>query len=48
MDVNSITHIAGLIGEAGRIQMLTALLDGNGHSASELAIAAAASPQSAS
>jgi DNA-binding transcriptional ArsR family regulator len=48
MDVTSITRIAGLIGEAGRIQMLTALLDGNRHSASELAIAAAVSPQTAS
>ena len=48
MDVNSITRIASLIGEAGRIQMLTALLDGNGHSASELAMAAAVSPQAAS
>ncbi len=48
MDVTSITRVAGLIGEAGRIQMLTALLDGNGHSASELAMAAAVSPQTAS
>jgi DNA-binding transcriptional ArsR family regulator len=48
MDADSITRIAGLIGEAGRIQMLTALLDGNGHSASELAMAAAVSPQTAS
>jgi DNA-binding transcriptional ArsR family regulator len=48
MDVNSITRIAGLIGEAGRIQMLTTLLDGNRHSASELAMAAAVSPQTAS
>jgi len=48
MDVTSITNIAGLIGEAGRIQMLTTLLDGNGHSASELAIAASVSPQTAS
>ena len=48
MDADSITHIAGLIGEAGRIQMLTALLDGNSHSASELAMAAAVSPQTAS
>lgn len=48
MDVSSITRIAALIGEPGRIQMLTALLDGNGHSASELATAAAASPQTAS
>lgn len=48
MDANSITRIASLIGEAGRIRMLTALLDGNGHSASELAMAAAVSPQTAS
>src|SRR6202051_1617023 len=48
MNANSLTRIAGLIGEAGRIQMLTALLDGNGHSASELAMAAAVSPQTAS
>jgi DNA-binding transcriptional ArsR family regulator len=48
MDASSITRVAGLIGEAGRIQMLTVLLDGNGHSASELAMAAAASPQTAS
>ena len=48
MDVTSITRIAGLIGEAGRIRMLTALLDGNSHSASELAMAAAVSPQTAS
>jgi len=48
MHATSITRIAGLIGEAGRIQMLTALLDGKGHSASELAMAAAVSPQTAS
>jgi DNA-binding transcriptional ArsR family regulator len=48
MDVTSITRIAGLVGEAGRIQMLTALLDGNGHTASELAMAASVSPQTAS
>jgi DNA-binding transcriptional ArsR family regulator len=48
MDSTSITRIAGLVGEAGRIQILTALLDGNGHSASELAMAAAVSPQTAS
>jgi len=48
MDATSISRIAGLIGEAGRIQMLAALLDGNGHSASELAMAAAVSPQTAS
>jgi DNA-binding transcriptional ArsR family regulator len=48
MNANSITRIAGLMGEAGRIQMLAALLDGNSHSASELAMAAAVSPQTAS
>ncbi len=48
MDANSIVRVAGLIGQAGRIRMLTALLDGNGHSASELASAAAISPQTAS
>jgi DNA-binding transcriptional ArsR family regulator len=48
MNVISITRIAGLIGEAGRIQMLSALLDGNSHSASEMATAAAVSPQTAS
>lgn len=48
MNAPSIAHIAGLIGEAARIQMLTTLLDGNGHSASELAMAAAVSPQTAS
>jgi DNA-binding transcriptional ArsR family regulator len=48
MNVASITRIAGLIGEAGRIQMLTLLLDGNGHSASELALTAGVSPQTAS
>jgi len=48
MDVTSITHIAGLIGEAGRIQMLTTLLDSRSHSAAELAMAAGVSPQTAS
>jgi len=48
MDVISIARVAGLIGEAARIQMLAALLDGNGHSASELAMAASVSPQAAS
>ena len=48
MDVTSITNIAGLIGEAGRIRMLTSLLDGHSHSASELAMAAGVSPQTAS
>lgn len=48
MDVTSIANVATLIGEAGRIRMLATLLDGNSHSASELAIAADASRQTAS
>jgi DNA-binding transcriptional ArsR family regulator len=48
MNNPSVARVAGLIGEAGRIQMLTALLSGNGHSASELALAAEVSPQTAS
>jgi len=48
MNSPSIARVAGLIGESGRIQMLTALLSGNGHSASELALAAGVSPQTAS
>jgi DNA-binding transcriptional ArsR family regulator len=48
VNVRSITRVAALIGEAGRIQMLTALLDGNSHSASELALVASVSPQTAS
>jgi DNA-binding transcriptional ArsR family regulator len=48
MDATSIARIARLVGEAGRIQILTTLLDGNGHSASELSMAAAVSPQTAS
>ena len=48
MESTSIARVASLIGEAGRIQMLTSMLDGNGHSASELANAANVSPQTAS
>jgi DNA-binding transcriptional ArsR family regulator len=48
MNHPSIARVAGLIGEAGRIQMLTALLSGNVHPASELALAAGVSPQTAS
>ena len=48
MKVNSIESIATLIGEAGRIQMLTALLDGQSHSAADLALAAGASAQTTS
>ena len=48
MDARSLTRVAGLIGEAGRIQMLNALLDGRSYTASELAMVAGASPQTAS
>lgn len=48
MNAHSIVRIASLIGEAGRIQMLSVLLDGHAHSASELATAADVSPQTAS
>ncbi len=48
MDVEPIVQIANLIGEAGRIRMLSTLLDGKGHSASELAMTADVSPQAAS
>jgi DNA-binding transcriptional ArsR family regulator len=48
MNASSVARIADLIGEAGRIQMLTTLLDGNSHSASELAMAADVSAQAAS
>jgi DNA-binding transcriptional ArsR family regulator len=48
MNVKSVAAIAGLIGESGRIQMLALLLDGSRHSASELAIAADVSAQTAS
>ena len=48
MNESSITRIAGLVGEPGRIRMLTMMLDGCGHPASELAIAADVSAQTAS
>jgi DNA-binding transcriptional ArsR family regulator len=48
MDADSLTRVAALVGEAGRIRMLAALLDGNCHSASELALQAEVSPQAAS
>jgi DNA-binding transcriptional ArsR family regulator len=48
MNVDSMTRIAGLIGERGRIRMLATLLDGGAHSATELAMAADVSPQTAS
>jgi len=48
MNAQTIVRVASLIGEAGRIRMLTILLDGDAHSASELATAADASPQTAS
>lgn len=48
MNANRLSHIAGLVGEAGRIQILTTLLDGSCHPASELAAVAGLSPQTAS
>lgn len=42
------TRVAQLVGEAGRIRMLATMLDGGGHSAAELAMAADVSPQTAS
>ena len=48
MDVEPLVQIANLIGEAGRIRMLSTLLDGKGHSASELALTADVSAQAAS
>jgi DNA-binding transcriptional ArsR family regulator len=48
MNAYSVSRIAALIGEAGRIRMLTAMLDGHSHTASQLAGAAAVSPQTAS
>ena len=48
MNVEPIVQVANLIGEAGRIRMLSSLLDGKGHSASELANTADVSPQAAS
>jgi DNA-binding transcriptional ArsR family regulator len=48
MNAQTIVRVATLIGEAGRIRMLTILLDGDAHSASELATAADVSPQTAS
>jgi DNA-binding transcriptional ArsR family regulator len=48
MNVDSMANIATLVGAHGRIRMLNTLLDGNGHSASELAVAAEVSAQTAS
>src|SRR5579872_3567989 len=48
MNTTSIARLASLIGEPARIQMLTSLLDGESHSASELALVAAVSAQAAS
>jgi DNA-binding transcriptional ArsR family regulator len=48
MNADSVTRISQLIGEPGRFRMLIALLNGNGCSASELAMAAGVSPQTAS
>jgi DNA-binding transcriptional ArsR family regulator len=48
IDALSLSRVANLIGEPARIQMLTSLLDGKSHSASELALVAGASAQAAS
>lgn len=48
MPADSVAKISQLIGEPGRFRMLIALLNGNGCSASELAMAAGVSPQTAS
>jgi DNA-binding transcriptional ArsR family regulator len=48
MNVDSLAKIAGLIGESGRIQMLIAMLDGESHTASDLAMTAGVSAQTAS
>lgn len=48
MNAVSIKRVAGLLGDAGRVRMLLALLDGKTHSASDLAIVADVSPQTAS
>ena len=48
MPADSISQVAQLVGEPGRLRMLIALLNGTGHSASELAMSAGVSPQTAS
>lgn len=48
MNADSVAQISQLIGEPGRFRMLIALLNGKGCSASELAMTAGVSPQTAS
>jgi DNA-binding transcriptional ArsR family regulator len=48
MTADSISQVAQLVGEPGRLRMLITLLNGTGQSASELAMAAGVSPQTAS
>lgn len=48
MELENLVHIAGLIGEPARIKMLWVLLDGKAYTATELALFAEVSPQSAS
>ena len=48
MNAGSITQVASLIGDRARIRMLAEMLDGHSHSASELAVAANVSAQTAS
>ncbi|QNK63892.1 winged helix-turn-helix transcriptional regulator [Pedobacter sp. PAMC26386] len=48
MELEKLVHIAGLIGEPARIKMLWTLMDGKAYTATELALFAEVSPQSAS
>lgn len=48
MEIERLEHIATLIGEPARIKILWSLMDGKAHTATELAIIASISPQSAS
>lgn len=48
MEIEQLEKVATLIGEPARIKMLWALMDGRAYTATELAIAADVSPQSAS
>lgn len=48
MELENLTSVAGLIGEPARIKMLWALMDGKAYTATELALVAGVSPQSAS
>ncbi|MET4141387.1 winged helix-turn-helix domain-containing protein [Pedobacter sp. UYP1] len=48
MELENLASVAGLIGEPARIKMLWALMDGKAYTATELALVAGVSPQSAS